>query len=74
MKDNNKQKRAYVSLTYLFYYEPSDLDLDEETISKKVFEYFVDRQINNFIETVNEATNGEMPNDINVDIMGEFEE
>ena len=65
------KKQAYVSVTYLFAFEPSEVGISEDC-SESEFEAAVDGYLNRVFEEV-EGTVGIIPNDIEIDIKGDFE-
>lgn len=65
------KKQAYVSVTYLFTFEPSEVGIPEDC-TKSEFEAAVDGYLNRVFEEVEGAADI-IPNDIEVDIKGDFE-
>jgi len=65
------KKQAYVSVTYLFTFEPSEVGVSEDCTESE-FEAAIDGYLNRVFEEVQGAADI-IPNDIEVDIKGDFE-
>lgn len=65
------KKQAYVSVTYLFTFEPSEVGISEDC-PKSQFEAAINDYLNRVFEGI-QSTAGIIPNDIEVDIKGDFE-
>lgn len=64
------KKQAYVSVTYLFQFEPSEVGISEDC-TKAEFQAAVDGYMNRVFEEAVDSLG--MPNDIEVEINGDFE-
>ena len=60
-------KTAYVSLTYLFQYEPKELGLTDDCTEEE-FEAAIERQLSELFDEVYEFMG--VPNDIEMDFKG----
>ena len=70
-KPKREKKQAYVSVTYLFTFEPSEVGIPEDCTEDE-FAAAIDGYLNRVFEEVQGAADI-IPNDIEVDIKGDFE-